>query len=348
MAFSTSQAYVLFKSPQAATATKQKIESFGEGQHSSKKFTISYTNPYTNPFKTLPKDGPMRNTPASSNRSNSGAYGGVGPGQNQAYNSYRGNRGDGYNNRGAGMNNMSGFNRGGFQQPMAGGYPGSGMGYQGSSMGGMQSYGGFQGRGAMTGGMRGGGMGMRGGRGAMHSNPMMGMPMGAMGMGGMGAMSMGMPQMGGGMGMQGMAGSSSQPHHNSPARHGWPGMSAEASWPRVTQTQQFSPTGASSLSAPISIQGDRTASDNKPSSVWAGYTAYSTTPPGDLNTNPPPYSPSRILVTAPSQLSTTLKQSSSVTGTQTHFNPAFFPQGQQGGTGDANWNPHGAKRTRQE
>ncbi|KAK4693468.1 hypothetical protein P7C71_g3935, partial [Lecanoromycetidae sp. Uapishka_2] len=227
---SKGQSYILFKSPQAATAAKHKIESFGEGQQYTKKFTVSYTNPYTNPFKTLPKDGPMRNNaPANNNRSNPGTYGGTGmSSQNIGYNNsggYRGSRGGGYNNRG-GLNNMGGYNRGGFQQPATGGFQGGMSGFQGANMGSMQPYGGYQNRGGMAGGMRAGPMGMRGGRGSM--NGIMGMPMNGMAMGTMGSM----------------------------------GMS-----------------------------------------------------------------------------------------TQPHFNPAFFPQqqqGQQSPTGDSNWNPHGAKRTRQE
>jgi hypothetical protein len=35
-------------------------------------------------------------------------------------------------------------------------------------------------------------------------------------------------------------------------------------------------------------------------------------------------------------------------GGNAQFNPAFFNQGQAGGGGDSSWNPHGAKRTRQE
>lgn len=192
------QAYVLFKSPQAATATKQKIESFGDGQQYSKKFTVTYTNPFTNPFRTLPKDGPARNN-NSMNRSGQG-YGGM-PGQT-GYNSYRGGRGGGYNNRGN-LNGMSNYNRGGFQQPMGGGFQGASMGgFQG--MGGTQPYGGFQNRGGMVGNMRGGSMGMRGGRGGMAASGMMGMPnMGGM-MGGMAGMNMGMPQMATGMAMQGV------------------------------------------------------------------------------------------------------------------------------------------------
>ncbi|KAL8781503.1 MAG: hypothetical protein Q9213_005976 [Squamulea squamosa] len=170
---SKGQAYVLFKSPQAATATKQKIESFGEGQQYSKKFTVSYTNPFTNPFRTLPKDGPMRNNTNSSRGGQSFGGSGSMAGQ-QGYNSYRGNnRGGGYNNRG-GMNGMSNYNRGGFQQPMSGGYQGSTMGaFQGMST--TQPYGGFQSRGGMMNNMRSSPMGMRGGgRGGMGANGQVG------------------------------------------------------------------------------------------------------------------------------------------------------------------------------
>lgn len=209
---SKGQAYVLFKTPQAATAAKHKIESFSEGQQYTKRFTVSYTNPYTNPFRTLPKDGPARNNaPTNNHRSTPGSYGNVGAGApggtSQSFNNngsggYRGNRGGGYNNRGGGIN-MSGYNRAGFQQSVTGSFQGPGMGgFQSSPMGGMQSYGGFQNRGGMMGGMRGGPMGMRGGRGVMNPSGMMGMPMTGMAMGAMGGMGMSMPQMNGGMGMQ--------------------------------------------------------------------------------------------------------------------------------------------------
>ncbi|KAL9030343.1 MAG: hypothetical protein Q9196_001518 [Gyalolechia fulgens] len=198
---SKGQAYVLFKSPQAATATKEKIESFGDGQQYSKRFTVTYANPFINPFRTLPKDGPARNNNSNMNRSGSGFGASTSlPGQQTGYSSYRGGRGGGYNNRGN-MNGMSNYNRGGFQQPISGGFQGAPMGgFQG--MGGMQSYGGFQNRGGMLGNMRGSSTGTRGGRGGMGANGMMGMPMGGM-MGGMAGMGMGMPQMGAGMGMQG-------------------------------------------------------------------------------------------------------------------------------------------------
>ncbi|KAL8972122.1 MAG: hypothetical protein Q9183_000716 [Haloplaca sp. 2 TL-2023] len=224
---SSRQAYVLFKSPQAATATKHKIESFGEDQQVSKKFAVTYTNPFTNPFKTLPKDGPMRNNSGGNYRSSqSFTNPGSTPGQQSGYSSYRGNRGGGYSNRG-GMNSMSSYNRGGFQQSRGGGYQTSSMpSFQG--MGGMQPYGGFQNRGGgMMGGMRGGPMGMPGGRGGMMSMPMGGM------MGAMGGMGMGMPQMGVAMGMQGQGGFQGNQAHYNPAFF-------------AQQAQQPSPTGDAS------------------------------------------------------------------------------------------------------
>ncbi|KAL8693295.1 MAG: hypothetical protein Q9218_001855 [Villophora microphyllina] len=222
---SKGQAYVLFKSPQAATATKQKIESFGDGQQFSKKFTVSYTNPFTNPFKTLPKDGPMRNNNGNNRAGQGFNSSGSIPPQQMGYNSYRGNRGGGYNNRGN-INGMSNYNRGGFQQSRGGGFQGSPMGsFQG--MGGMQPYGGFQNRGGMMGGMRGSPMGMSGGRGGM-----MGMPMGGM-MAGMGSMGMGMPQMGAAMPMQGQGGFQGGQAHYNPAffaQQGQQAGSGDASW----------------------------------------------------------------------------------------------------------------------
>ena len=168
---------------QAATAVKQRIETFGDGQQYAKKFTVSYSNPYSNPFKTLPKDGPLRNNAsANTNRAMSGGM------QPYSGSGYRG-RGGGYNSRGGGMGNNN--NRGGFQQQM-GSFQGTGIGGW-PGMTGMQPYGGFQGRGGMMNGMRGANMGMRGGRGSMMGMPM---NMGAIGM------TMGMPQMNA-MGMPG-------------------------------------------------------------------------------------------------------------------------------------------------
>ena len=362
-----SQAYVTFKSPQAATAAKQKIESFGEGQQYTKKFTVSYTNPYTNPFRTLPKDGPMRNSgPANNNRSTPNAYGGAGsingiPQPNMGFNNssggYRGNRGGGYTSRGGGMNNMTGYNRGGFQQPMPGGFQGSSMGgFQSSAIGGMQSYGGFQNRGGMAGGMRGGPMGMRGGRGGMNPNGMMGMPMNGMGMGAMagqiGGMGMNMPQMGGGMGMQGMQHSYDHSHVNSAGRHGSSANPAATPASSTPQSRQYSPSGSAGSSSPMMRGVCGSGRKSISGATWASYTQYSPPPAGSPLTHFPSQVGAPCTTIIPSPQNTTLKRKSSFTGNQAHFNPAFFPpqrQGQQSNSGgDANWNPHGAKRTRQE
>ncbi|MCJ1473443.1 hypothetical protein MMC13_002094 [Lambiella insularis] len=276
---SKGQAYVLFKSPQAATAARHKVESFSEGQKYRQKFTVSYTNPYTNPFKTLPKDGPMRNG-NQGNRSASGGYSnspGMGgpPAQQSGYNPSGGYRGRGGYNRGS-VSNVGGYNRGGYQQSMSGNFQTPPMSaFQAPSMGGMPSYGGFPNRGAMVGGMRGTPIGMRGGRGGMNSNSMMGMQMGGMNIGGMPTqmagmgMNMGMPQIGAGMGMQVI---------------------------------------------PAAVIKRRALVD-------------STLRCKLFNTGSPGFQ-----------------------GTQSHYNPAFFQQqgAQSGGMGDSSWNPHGAKRTRQE
>jgi len=335
------QAYVLFKSPQAATAAKHKIESFGEGQKYRQKFTVSYTNPYTNPFKTLPKDGPMRNG-NQSNRSSSGGFGGsqgIGaPSAHQAgYLSNGGYRGrGGFNSRG-GVSNVGGYNRGGYQQPITGGFQPSQMNsFQGPAMGGLSSYGGFQNRGGMMGGTRGGPMGMRGGRGGMGPNPMMGMPMTGMNMGGMpgtmggmGGMGMGMSQMGAGMGMQGMRNSSISP----------------------STVYYTTPAQTSASIAPYSGYHSSTTVYSIPSATHYQSAKTSTSfyvPPAPTAT--PAIGPQQpvvgsILKYDPSNIGSTGFQ-----GSQPHYNAAFFPQqgGQSGGMGDSSWNPHGAKRTRQE
>ena len=273
-----SQAYVLFKTPQAATAVKHKIESFGGSQQYTKKFTVSYTNPYTNPFRTLPKDGPTRNNaPANNNRSAPGSYGNSGAGStggsSQPFNSgssgYRSNRGAGYNNRGGGMN-MSGYNRGGFHQPVTGSFQASGMsGFQGSPMGGMQSYGGFQNGGGMMGGMRGGPMGIRGGRGSINSSGMMGMPMTGMGIGAMGGLGMSIPQLNGGMGMQGMQGSHFRPHMDHVGLQEVSASPKGQSLPPIPLAMQISNSSFTSL-RPLPIRGRAALpAGNFPSSAWA-------------------------------------------------------------------------------
>lgn len=191
---SKGQAFVEFTTPQAATASKHKIESGSGPGQSGRKHQVNYTNPHQNPFRTLPKDAPMRK---DANRSVGGNFNSGGNqnnnfGMNMGGGGYRGGRG-GFNNRGMGgnnFNNRGNFNNmGGFQ---GGGGPGMMGGFQGGPMGGMQNYG-FNNRGGMMGGMRGGPGGMRGrGGGNMGGNNMMGMP--------------GMNPMAGGMGMNPMAG----------------------------------------------------------------------------------------------------------------------------------------------
>jgi len=236
---------------------------------------------------------------------------------------------------------MSGFNRGGFQQPVTGGFQGSGMGFQGSAMGGMQPYGGFQGRGGVAGGIRSGAMGMRGGRGAMN-NGMMGMPMSGMGMG---AMGMNMPQMGGAMAMQGMPGSYNQPHVEPTAPYGSSAVPPGYSAYTTPVVRQYSPSGSAGSHAPVTLGGSVPRPSSNPGTAWASYTQYSL-PPTNFSADFTSQATAPGTSSTPLQ-STTLKLESSMTGNQAHFNPAFFPQGQQVG-GDASWNPHGAKRTRQE
>ncbi|TKA72963.1 hypothetical protein B0A49_03208 [Cryomyces minteri] len=214
---SKGEAYVELRSPQAATALKRKIESFGSGQQYIKKHTVFYHTPHNNPYRTLPKDAPNRNKEGGfkDNRPNPSAYvNGMAQNNFNSGGGFRGGRG-GFNNRGniGGMGNMSGNfnnNRGNFSGSPMGGMPTGGYGspmaagFGGSPMG-MQGFNNFNRAGMMGGmnGMRGGGMAMRGRGGMMNGMAMGGMPMSAMNMG------MGMPGnmgMNMGMGVGGMAG----------------------------------------------------------------------------------------------------------------------------------------------
>lgn len=178
--------------------------------------------------------------------------------------------------------NMSGYNRGGFHQPVGGSFQASGMsGFQGSPMGGMQSYGGFQNRGAMMGGMRGGPMGIRGGRGGINSGGMMGMPMTGMGMGAMGGLGMSMPQLNGGMGMhgmQGMQGSYFHPHMDHVGLQEVSASPKEQSLPPIPQATQ-KPNSSSTSLHPLPIRGRAALSaGDVSSSAWTHYTQYSPSP----------------------------------------------------------------------
>ena len=292
----------------------------------------------------------MRNNNQSNNRSSSSGYGSpatiAGPPQQQ-YNSnsgFRGNRGGYNNNRGGNMPNIGGYNRGGFQQPMPGGFQGAPMGgFQSAPMGVMPSYGGFQNRGSMMGGMRGGQMGMRGGRGAMSPNGMMGMPMGGMAMGGMpgqmGSMAMGMPQMAAGMGMQGMQG-----YFNYPI-----GSTAALAGQTTIPSPALSPISLSGWAVNNSIAQKtlgQAALGQERDSINGGYQA------SDPSLTPISFAATSVLQRENILLKRQASQAGQAgfQGPQAHYNPAFFPQqgGQNGGAGDSSWNPHGAKRTRQE
>jgi hypothetical protein len=202
---------VEFTSAQAATAAKQKIESFGSGQQYVKKHGVSFTSSATNPFRTLPKDAPAREKGGfrdRDNRSQSNGPNGMAGGQgNSNYGGANGmartnfnNQRGGFNRGGGAMNNMTNYQNRNFTGQMATpGFQANAMGSFQSQMPGMQ-FNNFQNRNGMMGGIRGG---ARAGRGGM--NMMGGMQMGAMGMN-MAAMpgQMAMnPMAMGAMGMQG-------------------------------------------------------------------------------------------------------------------------------------------------
>lgn len=104
----SSQAYVGFASPSAATALKHKMESIGN----DRKFPTTYTNPMLNPFKTLPKDAPARKDPPRPTTNNfQRGRGGYTRGNNIAFNNNRNFSAPNFN-RGAMMNNpMRGMNQ---------------------------------------------------------------------------------------------------------------------------------------------------------------------------------------------------------------------------------------------
>ncbi|KAI1328629.1 hypothetical protein F5Y16DRAFT_398081 [Xylariaceae sp. FL0255] len=198
---SKGQAYLEFRSQQAATAAKYSIEAPApEGsQHSAKKHTVIYSSPTNNPFRTLPKDAPARSKDSSGTRGGaSGGFNDRGGSNFRGRGNFNGPRG-GFNrnfsggNMGGGgggfhsNNNLGGGSGGGFNNNMGGSFGFNNMGGGGG--------GNFGFRGGMMGNNMGGGMrgGMRGGRGGGMGggmNPAMGAGM----MGGLGAM--GMPMMG--------------------------------------------------------------------------------------------------------------------------------------------------------
>ncbi|KIY00047.1 uncharacterized protein Z520_04685 [Fonsecaea multimorphosa CBS 102226] len=198
---SKGQVYLEFSSPQAATATKHKMDSLAGSQPGSRKHSVVYTNATQNPFKTLPKDAPARvreDRPVRGGSFNSGPRSDTNYGMNNQ--GFRGGRGGSFNR--GGYNSHNQYNRN-FSGPMGGYNNNQNMGFQGNmGMGG--SYGGFNNRGGMMGNpMRGNMGGMRGGRGGMNNM----MPMA----GGMGMGTMGMNPMMAGMGMGGFQGNQFNP-----------------------------------------------------------------------------------------------------------------------------------------
>ena len=181
------------------------------------------------------------------------------------------------------------------------------------------------------GGMRGGSM-MRGGRGGISPSPMMGMPMGGMNMAGMagpmGPMSMGMPPMNG-VGLQGMHDTFASPEI-SHAFNSWV-ITARVGMGRLLLLEP----GARFITL---LHILRQHSQAKAPSPFHYVTA--THPSTPVNT----YSHMNNLLT----LDSSLAGPAGFQGGQSHYNPTFFPQQGPSGVADANWNPHGAKRTRQE
>ncbi|KAF4310014.1 Nucleotide-binding alpha-beta plait [Botryosphaeria dothidea] len=362
---SKGQCFVEMASPQAATALKHTIESFGQGQQYAKKHSASYHAPNVNPYRTLPKDVPNRKDGGrNDNRSSSGSFGG-GSGMNNNFNSnpsgFRGGRG-GFNNRG-GMNNMGYNNRGGFNGPMGGGGMGPGGGFGGGPMGGFgggpmggmsnMGFNNFNRGGMMGGGMR-GGMANRG-RGGMNGGMNAGMMGGMGGMGPMGGMGMNPGMMGGmggnmNMGMGGMQGEytfgqhgnqhkvqQDQHHHNTNDRH---------NRQRDTELQQRLPKkrGGAQSQQQRSRQNHSSpfTSSSTPSLVPAQNQLLHWQPgygfvPSDVNRNNSGFVNISMFFAG-----------GFGGGAQPHFNPAFFGNQQSGGGGDGNWNPHGAKRPRPE
>jgi hypothetical protein len=333
------------------------------------------------------KEGSRSNSASNFNSPSTGPPAQMNFGMNNMGGGYnnRGGRG-GYNNRG-GMNNMNYNQNRSYSGPMGGGFQGNPMGggFQGGPMGAMPPYGGgFQNRGGMMGNMRGGG-GMRGGRGGMGGPsgmmPMGGMPAGMPGMPNpMGGMGMG--NMGGGMGMQGMTGfrqyQPTNPTHPLPGSYMRPAPMGQMQ-PLVYRANSLPPVGAVPMNMPMPVpaagrpQGQVPAyypqsqipgpapstqaqvlSSHQPQPLESPNSRQSSTPLSPYYTLSPNPIPDRY---SPEKQQQQLKRDHSGQpgfGGAPHFNPAFFQGGGAGGQvggvggGEGNWNPHGAKRTRQE
>lgn len=278
---------------------------------------------------------------------------------------------------------FSGPMGGGFQgNPMGGGFQGGPMGGMPSYGGG------FQNRGGMMGGMRGGGGGMRGGRGGMGGpNPMMamgGMPSGMGGMpnpmGGMGMGNMGMQGMTGFSHQSASASPTSslgyKRNRTGPMAQGqaYPAYGVQA--PPASNAHMPGPVPGRAPASHNPYQPHMPGSNHSaqqrhphplpqhPPTPKHGY-SYTSSPPRQTSsrhtpsyqTQSPPTtslyyssSPNRVQDRhSPEKLKRDRASGQAGFGGPPHFNPAFFQGGGGGGAGgEGNWNPHGAKRTRQE
>ncbi|EXJ92444.1 hypothetical protein A1O3_00995 [Capronia epimyces CBS 606.96] len=188
---SKGQAYLEFSSPQAATATKHKIESRAGNQPGARRHSVVFTNATQNPFKTLPKEPARTRDERPAVRGSFHSAPRADHGYGTPNQGFRGGRGGSFNRGGYNAHNQ--YNRN-FSGPMGGFNNNNTMGFQGNiGMG--NNYVGFNRGGMMGNPMRGNMGGMRGVRGGMNNM----MPMG----GGMGMGNMGMNPLMTGMGMTG-------------------------------------------------------------------------------------------------------------------------------------------------
>ncbi|KAF2675537.1 hypothetical protein BT63DRAFT_41102 [Microthyrium microscopicum] len=208
---SKGQVYVEFETQAAATAVKRQIDTL-EIPNDPKKPIATFYHGGSNPYKTTPKDNSKRNHDSRPERTFSGnstsGYSGSPTNSNfsSGSNSYRGNRGGGYNRGGGGM---GGYNRGNFAG--AGMAPINNMAAGNMGMPYGAPYNGGFNRGGMMGGMRGGGIPNRGRGGMGGPTPNMMGPMAGMNMTGMPMGGMGMPG-----GMMGAMGGGFQGQHFNP------------------------------------------------------------------------------------------------------------------------------------
>ncbi len=152
---------------------------------------------------------------------------------------------------------------------------------------------------------------------------------------------MAMGQMGG-MQMQGMHG------FNNPTTMGVGGYNSAMGGHRQPQAVPYTwsnqPASMGGLySAPSAAGYSSQPSTGYPSQYSTRFSSQGSQGP------PTPYTPVSPFENGTLKRSASQAGQGGFPGPTPHFNPAFFQQGQQvANAGDGNWNPHGAKRTRQE